>query len=70
MELKIISSASTLTEVCLRVDKYFGMSMRIFQIKNSMFEQYDIRPAYRVFIPQIWKYRIIVNKGQYLFGTI
>jgi hypothetical protein len=38
--------------------------------KLSMFEQYDVRPEKREYIPEIWKYRAVVRNGRAVFGAV
>jgi hypothetical protein len=68
VKLQIISDTDTFDEICAKVNSYFGMEMRFIPCKMSLFEQYDIRPVERKFIPSIWKYRIVVRNGKYFFG--
>jgi stage III sporulation protein SpoIIIAA len=49
---------------------YFGHDMRLCREKLSIFEQYQVRPVQRVFIPKIWSYRIVVQHGKWNFGTV
>ena len=52
-----------------KVEKYFNTNIRLIKLENSIFEQYEIRPIKRIFIPKIWSYRIVFNK-KFHFGII
>jgi hypothetical protein len=70
MKLNIIFSSLEFQEIRKKAEEYFGKELRIIEIKNSIFEQYEIRPLKREFIPKIWQYRIILKDKEYYFGTI
>lgn len=70
MKLEILISENTLEELILKIEKYFQCNIRIFRSELSIFEQYEIRPNERKFIPKIWSYRIIAKNNQYHFGII
>ena len=52
------------------IDQHFSTAMKPYRCQMSLFEQYEIRPIQRVFVPKIWSYRIVVREGKYHFGTI
>jgi len=70
MKLSVILKNSSLDSVLNDIENHFGERMRAIQMKMSMFEQYEIRPVRRVFVPKIWSYRIVCKGGEYQFGTI
>jgi hypothetical protein len=70
MNLNIICSERTLDAVLEEIEKYFGMKVRLIRTDMSMFEQYEVRPCDRKFIPKIWTYRIICRNGVYYFGKL
>jgi len=70
MELQIILQADTLDELQTLIEQHFQQKIKIHQENLSMFEQYQIRPLERKFIPKIWEYRIICRNAKYYFGVI
>lgn len=68
MKLKIIFEDNDLENLVKKIKDYFDVEIKIFRKEMSLFEQYEIRPKGK-FIPKIWKYRIVANKG-YKFGTL
>lgn len=70
MKLNIIHSAKDLPDAHDFAEKYLNCELRILRCKMSVFEQYEIRPAERKFIPKIWTYRIVVSNGMFNFGTV
>ena len=70
MELKILESKDTLNEALEAAGAYFRLNMKAIKSTLSMFEQYELRPIARVFIPEVWKYRIIAKNGKFHFGKI
>jgi hypothetical protein len=70
MELKIIFQADSFDEIKNKVEAYFKQDMRILKDERSIFASWSVRPSKRIFIPEVWKYRIIFNKEAYYFGTI
>jgi hypothetical protein len=70
MQLNIIFTEENFELIKIKIDNYFSQSMRILKVDHSIFEQYEIRPTERIFIPKIWSYRILKNNGLYHFGTI
>lgn len=70
MELNIITTSDTLDNCIKSAEKYFNVSLRLIREDLSIFEQYSVRPVERIHIKNIWKYRIVVNKQLYYFGTI
>jgi hypothetical protein len=69
MQISILLESSSLESLKEMVNQHFGQEMRFYRLELSVFEQYDIRPAAHVYIPNIWKYRIIARNGKYYFGT-
>ena len=69
MKLEIIFSSNSMDELKMLIDQHFGIAMKTIQCKMSVFEQYEIRPMQRIFVPKIWSYRILVKDGKYHFGT-
>ena len=70
MKLNVLFNATSLDDLLILINKHFGIPMKTFRINMSMFEQYEIRPVQRVFVPRIWSYRILASKGYYYFGTL
>ena len=70
MKIKCIFDADSIDILTIKINQYFGAGMRIILSKLSLFEQYEIRPKSRFFIPEIWKYRIVARKGKYIFGLL
>jgi hypothetical protein len=70
MKLDIIFSDSDFQIIRKKAEEYFERELRIIKIPNSIFEQYEVRPLKREFIPQIWKYRILFYNKKFHFGKI
>ena len=70
MQLRYIHKDKTLEELLVKINEYFSQKMKVIKIPLSVFEQYDVRPADRIFIPEIWKYRIVSHLGEYHFGKL
>ena len=70
MKLSIILIADTLDEAKTLAEEHLSSKLRIEQEQMSMFEQYRLYPGERKFIPKMWTYRIVCNKGQYHFGIL
>ena len=70
MKLEIIYTSDFMDNILEQIDQHFNVTMKTFRSQMSMFEQYEIRPAQRVFVPRIWTYRIIAQNGKYYFGTL
>jgi hypothetical protein len=65
-----IPRTASLDEIQAGIEKYFGKKMRLIKEKHSIFEQWQVRPADRVFVPKVWMYRLICRDSVYYFGTI
>ena len=59
MKLDIIFDSSDLDDLTSKINLYFDTEMRMIRPELSLFEQYEIRPKIKKFIPEIWKYRVI-----------
>ena len=70
MKLEILCSSDSMDNILEQIDRHFNVTMKTYRSQMSMFEQYEIRPAQRVFVPRIWTYRIIAQNGKYYFGTL
>jgi len=70
MKLQIINKANNLEDCVELAEQYFKCKLKIFKTELSIFDQYELRAMNRKYIPKIWQYRIIGNKGEYHFGTI
>ena len=70
MKLNIIRQDPDFEALKIFVDLHFGKDMRYIQQEMSIFPQWIMRPVERIWIPEIWKYRIVQNNGQFVFGTI
>jgi hypothetical protein len=68
MEVSILFETPTLEGMEKRINIYFKQAMKIHREGASIFETYQIRPKEK-FIPEIWKYRIVGQKGKFIFGT-
>ena len=68
MKLDYLFEEVSLDELIIKINQYFGMGMRIIHLKRSVFEQYEVRPQKRMFIPEICRYRIVAQHGKYFFG--
>ena len=69
MEMDVLDTAKDLAEITAKACAYFEQELNVHKEKLSMFEAYQVRPKQK-FIPQVWKYRIVANKGQYFFGKL
>ena len=69
MQIDVLFQVASLGDIKQYVNDRFGQEMKVHQEKLSMYEQYQIRPVER-FVAEIWKYRIVCNKGIYYFGTL
>jgi hypothetical protein len=70
MELEIILKAETLELLEGKLRDYFGTPMRIIREDVSIFEQYAVRPLERMYVPDVWRYRVICKGGIYYFGLV
>jgi hypothetical protein len=70
MELKLISSSESLEKIQQVISAYFEEPIKLIQMKASIFEQYHIRPIAVKHIPNIWRYRVVVQNGLYNFGEV
>ena len=70
MKIKTLFDADSIEDLTVQINKYFGVKMRVIPSKLSLFEQYELRPKSRIFIPEVWRYRIVAQQGKYFFGKI
>jgi hypothetical protein len=70
MKLNILVQANSFDEIKKEVRDYFKQDMRILKEERSIFTSWSVRPSKRIFVPEVWKYRIFFNEGSYYFGTI
>jgi hypothetical protein len=70
MQLNVLISNSSFESLRKEIEMYFGGAIRWIKEEHSIFESFQVRPIERVFIPQIWSYRIIKYNGIWSFGTI
>jgi hypothetical protein len=70
MKISCLFDAMTLEELEVKINQYFNTEVRIIRSELSVFEQYEVRPKNRVFVEEIWKYRIVAKQGKYFFGKI
>jgi hypothetical protein len=70
MELKIICQDKTLEDLIVLANTYFGTGIKAIPMKNSMFEQYEIRAIEHVWIKNCYKYRIVHKDSEYFLGEL
>jgi hypothetical protein len=70
MKLNVISQVKSLDEAKQFSEQYFHQALRYFQVENSIFTAWIIRPVDRIHIPGIWRYRIMFQNEYFYFGTI
>ena len=70
MKLECLFDADSLDELAVKINAHFGVKMRVIRSGMSLFEQYEIRPEERVFVPGVWRYRIVAKNGKYSFGVV
>jgi len=70
MKLNCLFEAASLEDLTVKINQYFNAEVRVIRSNLSVFEQYEVRPKNRVFIEEIWKYRIVAQQGKYFFGKI
>ena len=70
MKLNCLFEAASLEDLTVKINQYFNAEVRVIRSNLSIFEQYEVRPKNRVFIEEIWKYRIVAQQGRYFFGKI
>jgi hypothetical protein len=63
LELKIIFWASSLGEVQIELGRHFGQKVRLIKEERSIFEQWQVRSAERIFIPRAWTYQVMYRDG-------
>ena len=70
MGLKILVTAYSLEQCIILASVELGAELKVYREENSVFEQYQIRPATKTFIPKVWSYRIVAKNGAYYFGQL
>jgi len=70
MILDCICDADSMDELLDKIHIHFGLEVRFIRSEMSLFEQYEVRPKDRIFIPEVWKFRIVVKNGKYWFGRL
>jgi len=70
MKLNIIRQEQDFEALKIFIDLHFKNEMRFIKLDMSIFEQWIIRPVQKIYIPKIWSYRIVYDKGQYVFGQL
>jgi hypothetical protein len=70
LKLNVLFQASFLEGIQAEVERRFNQRVRLIREENSIFDQWQVRPAGGVFIPKAWTYRIVLNQGAYYFGTV
>ena len=70
MKIDCLFDAASLEDLTVKINQYFNTEIRIIRSELSLFEQYEVRPMKRMFIKEIWKYRIVAQQGKYFFGKI
>jgi hypothetical protein len=70
MKISCLFDAVTLEKLEVKINQYFNTEVRIIRSELSIFEQYEVRPKNRMFVEEIWKYRIVAQQGKYFFGKI
>jgi hypothetical protein len=70
MKLNIISQAKSFEEARQFSEQHLHYALKYFQVENSIFTSWMMRPADKIHIPGIWRYRIIFQNGRFYFGTI
>jgi hypothetical protein len=70
MKLDVIFQAGSFEEAQAEIEKYFNQKMRLIKEDRSIFDQWQVRPAGRVFIPRVWTFRLVRSQGAFHFGTV
>jgi hypothetical protein len=70
LKLDVIFQAQSLEDAWRAVEKHFNQKMRLIKEERSIFEQWSVRPAGRVFIPKVWSFRLVYKDGVFHFGSI
>jgi hypothetical protein len=70
LKLDVIFQANSLVEVQEGLEKHFNQKMRLIKEGQSIFEQWQVRPAGRVFVPKVWTFRVVFKDGVFYFGSI
>jgi hypothetical protein len=70
MKLDIISKSPSLIEAVDAASTYFKSAVWTDREKLSVYETYRLYSAEHRFIPMLWAYRIVCNKGEYTFGRV
>ena len=70
VKLDSLFDKESMDDLMKLVNGYFGTEMRLIRSDMSLFEQYEVRPKKRVFIPKVWEYRIVAKQGKYFFGRV
>jgi hypothetical protein len=60
MKLNILIQANSFDEIKKKVENYFKQDMRIIKEEKSIFDSWCVRPSGRIFVPEVWKYRILL----------
>ena len=70
MKLNCLFEDNSIDTLINKINQYFGVEVRTIRSKMSIFEQYEVRPKKRTFVPEVWRYRIMARDGKYYFGKI
>jgi hypothetical protein len=70
MKINCLFDAASIEELTVKINQYFNTEVRVIRSELSLYEQYEVRPKKRIFIEEIWKYRIVAQQGKYFFGKI
>jgi hypothetical protein len=70
LKLNVLFRHSSLDGIRIEIEGYFNQKVRLIKEENSVFEQWQVRSAERVFIPKAWTYRVIFHRGEFYFGTV
>ena len=70
MKLNSLFSADSIEDLTEQINQYFSVKVRVIPSSLSLFEQYEVRPKARVFIPEVWRYRIVAKNEKYFFGKL
>jgi hypothetical protein len=70
LKLDVLFQAQSLESLQAEIEKHFNQKVRLIKEQNSIFEQWQVRSAERIFIPKVWTYRVIFHQGIFHFGTV
>ena len=71
MKLDIFFSCGSLGECAAKAGEYFGgKAVRLEREEMSIYETYRVYSVGRVYIPGLWRHRVVCRGGVYYFGTI